>query len=110
MKKWSIFLVMALTLIFAFVFLTAGKATGGGSITVPEEADNTVSVSFVCGDGTSGSVSLQRGTALSSASGIPAPQEPDFAGWFVSGDKSMRIVDLDKLTVYESITLEAAYN
>lgn len=110
MRKWSIFLVMALTLLFAFVFLTAGKATGGGSITVPDETDNTVSVSFIRSDSTLGSVSLQRGSAIASASGIPTPQEPDFAGWFVSGDKSKRIVDLDKLTVYESITLEAAYN
>ncbi len=108
MKKW--FAIISL-LTVAVVFLTGGAVTAQE----PENtgSNNEITVIFdagqfgaVVGDT---SVSLSCGDALDSTPEVDVLDGSQFIGWYLKGDPDMRIINVDKLTVYKSITLAAAY-
>jgi|GEM_PF-1901877 len=108
MKKW---LVVISILTVAVVFLTGGSVTAAEPL--EEEKTNEITVIFDAGE--SGAVigetvmSLECGTAVGVTPEVDVLDGGEFVGWYLKGDPDMRIINVDKLTVYKSITLAAAY-
>ncbi len=108
MKKW--FVVISI-LTVAVVFLTGGAISAAEPLS--EEISNDITVTFDAGE--SGAVVGETVMTLECGAVINTPPQVDvldgsrFVGWYLKGDPDMRIINIDKLTVYKSITLSAAY-
>lgn len=108
MKKWFA-IICVLTV--AVLFLTGGAV----SSSEPAAADisNDITVTFdagelgaVVGDNV---LALTYGDVIGAPPQVDVPDGSQLVGWYLKGDPNMRIINLDKLTVYKSITLAAAY-
>lgn len=108
MKKWlALFSVLAV----AVVFLTGGAVSSAEPLN--EEQINEITVTFDAGE--YGAVigetvmKVDYGAAVHASPKVDVLGDSQFVGWYLKGDPDMRIINVDKLTVYKSITLAAAY-
>ncbi len=108
MKKW---LALFSILTVAVVFLTGGAVSSAEPLN--EEQISEITVTFDAGE--SGAVigetvmKLDYGAAINVSPDVDVLDDSQFVGWYLKGDPDMRIINVDKLTVYKSITLAAAY-